>query len=256
MRYNTVLSAVPTFHNLPRDIRDQIYDLAIPRGKWRSGDEGFDAGNFAAGVGDPSGFYYPLSKEVAILRVSRSMRMEALPMAYRRTAFSLYDIDDAIKLLVAVGRLGRQNIEWLAFTWESRADAEHQWDQEPGPGDLFSTLPVLHATRCVQLLRQCSRLRTLRLSFDSDLIVDMSPEDYEADPGIRELCSLRGIRKVDIRDLMDEPLDQCGLVRWLVERMESPKEKEVEVDVLEEDFLIQASDLNILDQDEGHSSQQ
>ena len=234
MRYTTVLSATPTFCNLPRDILDQIYDLAIPRGTWRLGDEGFDGRKFAGGVGDPSGFYYPLSKEVALLSVSRSMRAEALPVAYRRTAFSLYDIDDAVKLLIAVGRVGRDNIESLEFTWESRADAEHQWDRKPDAGELFSTLLMLHATRCVQLLKQCRRLRTLRLYFDSDLIANISPEDYEADPGIRELCSVRGVKKVDIRNLMDEPLDQCGLIKWLIERMESPKE--VDVEVPEEEF--------------------
>jgi hypothetical protein len=41
------------------------------------------------------------------------MRQEALPFAYRRTVMHLDDMDDVIKLLIAVSNIGRDNIESL-----------------------------------------------------------------------------------------------------------------------------------------------
>ncbi len=86
--------------------------FALPRVEWRIQDlDGSDERNFVGGIGDPSGFYFPLSSP--ILRVNRQMRQEALPFAYRRTVFNLDDIDDLIKLLIAIGDIGRDNIESL-----------------------------------------------------------------------------------------------------------------------------------------------
>ena len=75
-----------------------------------------DRFDFTGSIGDPSGFYFPLSSETNVLRVNRQMRQEALPIAYRRTVFHLDDMDDLIKLLAAVGRVGRDNIESLELT--------------------------------------------------------------------------------------------------------------------------------------------
>lgn len=75
-------------------------------------------------IGDPSGFYFPLSSKTGVLGASKQMRQEALPLAYRRTHFQLADTDDLVKLLVAAGTVGRDNIESLELTWESKADSE------------------------------------------------------------------------------------------------------------------------------------
>ncbi len=121
---------------LPREIRDKIYTFAIPKGKWRITDiDEFEQDNLTRGIGDPSGFYYPLSKDLVVLRVNKQMRREALPLAYRRTTFILDDLDDVIKLLIAIGQVGRDNIESLQFPWESRADMELTRESVPGSDD-------------------------------------------------------------------------------------------------------------------------
>ena len=152
------------------------------------------------------------------------MRLEALPLAYRRTTFHLVDLDDLIKLLVAVGKLGRNNTESLELNWESRADSDWKWEGSPGSEEIVPTLPTLHTTECTQLLKQCKRLKSLRLYFDSDLITNVSLDAFQADSGIRELCSVRGIKRVEIWDLGFQPLELNGPAKWLKEHMESTKE--------------------------------
>ncbi len=187
--------------------------------------DNWDGLNFTGSIGDPSGFYFPLSSKLSVLRVDRQIRQEALPLAYRRTVFHLDDMDDFIKLLIAVGKIGRDNIESLELTWESRADSELKWDKAPDSDDLFLTLPTLHAAKCVQLLKQCKRLEFLRLYFESDLISNISSDAFKTHPGIRGLCSVRGIKRVQIWDLGHEPIEQHGLAKWLKGEMESPGEE-------------------------------
>ncbi len=215
------------FFKLPKELRNKIYVFALPKGEWKIEDvSNFDEYNFTGGMGDPSGFYFPLSKELTVLRVDRQMRQEALPLAYRRTVFHLDDMDDLIKLLIAVGKIGRDNIESLELTWQSRADSECKWDEASDCEDPSLTLPTLHVVKCVQLLKQCKRLTSLCLYFERDLMSEISPEAYKADRGIRELCSVRGIKRVEIWGLDYEPLEQFGLAKWLKEEMESPGEEE------------------------------
>jgi hypothetical protein len=214
------------FYKLPRELRNRIYIFALPKGEWKIEDMStFDELNFTGGMGDPSGFYFPLSKELTVLRVNRQMRQEALPLAYRRTVFHLNDMDDLIKLLIAVGKIGRDSIESLELTWESRADSECKWDEASDSEDPSLTLPTLHVVKCVQLLKQCKRLTSLRLYFERDLINNISPNVFKADPGIRELCFVRGIERVEIWGLDYEPLEQRGLVKWLKEEMKSSEEE-------------------------------
>ena len=129
------------------------------------------------------------------------MRLEALPFAYRRTTFILDDLDDVTKLLLAVGQVGRDNIESLQFPWVSRTDMEFTWAGSPDPDGSRWRLPVLHTSTCVQLLRQCKRLKSLRLCFEEELIPSLQPDDFMADPGIKELCSIQEITRLEIWDL-------------------------------------------------------
>jgi hypothetical protein len=102
------------------------------------------------------GFYFPLSKDLSVLRVKKQMREEALPLAYLQTLFHLDDMDNLIKLLIAVGELGRVNIESLELAWESRSDSECKWDEPQDSEErssILPTLPTLHAVRCIQLLK-------------------------------------------------------------------------------------------------------
>jgi hypothetical protein len=193
---------VTDFFNLPREVRDSIYDCALPEAKWR----------------------ITLSKDLAVLRVNRQMREETLPLAYRRTSFRLDDMDDLIKLLISVGQIGRNEIESLEFPWESRADSECKWDAFPDSDDHFLMLPTLHVTRCVQLLKHCKRLKLLRILFESELILKMPHSSFKADPGIRRLCSIQGIKRVEILSLAYEPLKDCCLAKWLKDEIEGSSE--------------------------------
>lgn len=159
-----------------------------------------------------------------MLRINKQMRQEALPLAYRRTLFHFDDMDDLMKFLIAIGNIGRGNIESLELAWQSRTDLEYQWDKAPIPEKHSPSLPTLHVATCAQLLKQCRRLRFMRLYFEAELILDMLPDSYKADPGLCELCSIRGIERVEICDLAYEPLDQCDIVKWLKGAMESSKE--------------------------------
>ncbi|KAL8957687.1 MAG: hypothetical protein Q9193_005106 [Seirophora villosa] len=227
LRQNTSRDSTPLLFRLPRDIRNRIYGFALPKGNWQIEDgDDFNRCNFIQSIGDLSGFYFPVSGKIAALGVSRQIRQEALPFAYRKTLFHLDDMDDLVKLLVAVGKVGRDNIEMLELAWESRADSGLKLDEDLNMDDSSLLLPTLHAARCVQLLKQCKRLRSLRLHIGSDLINDISPDDFKAHPGIRELCSLRGIQTVQICDLGYELADNHGLAKWLREKMESSTEEE------------------------------
>jgi hypothetical protein len=126
-------------------------------------------------------------------------------------------MNDLIKLLIAVGQTGRDDIESLEFPWESQADSECKWDEFPDSDDHFLTLPTLHVTKCVQLLKQCKRLKLLHIHFESELMLKMPIGSFKADPGIRGLCSIRGIERVEIWSLGNEPLGQCCLAKWLKE---------------------------------------
>ncbi|OJD10935.1 hypothetical protein AJ78_08185 [Emergomyces pasteurianus Ep9510] len=223
----TIVGVAPFFQRLPRELRERIYSFAIPEGELRITDPDELSGvNFAAGVGDLSGFYFSPRKDLALLRVSKQMRQEALPIAYRRTVFRLDDMDEFIKLAILIGRIGRDNIESLEFAWESRSDLDercnndneslkalqcHDW--------LVSELPVLHISKCVQLLKQCKRLKYLCLYFESGVISSVSLDKFKADPGIRELCTVRGIERFESWGSWREPLEQYGCIRWLIEEM-------------------------------------
>jgi hypothetical protein len=214
------------FFELPKELRDKIYSYAVPQGAWVGEDtDSFNELNFSGGIGDASGFYFPLNR-LSVLRINRQIRQETLPVAYQRTLFHFDDMDDLIKFLIAIGKIGRDNIECLELAWQSRADLEDQWTEAPIPDEHSLTLPVLHAARCVQLLRQCKSLRFLQLYFERDLILDVSPNSYKADPGIVELCSIQGIERVEICNLGYESLDQCDFVKWLKAIMESSGEIE------------------------------
>ena len=113
-----------------------------------------------------------------MLRVNKQMCQEALPLAYRRTVFHLDDLDDLSKLLIAIGDIGRDNIESLELAWQSRTDFECQWAEALVPNEYSLTLPTLHVAKCVQLLKQCKSLRFLRLCFERDLVLGMSPDAY------------------------------------------------------------------------------
>ena len=220
--------SIPAFFSLPAEIRQKIYMFALPRGEWRILDnEKFERDNLPGGIGDPSGFYYPLSRDLAVLRINKQIRGEALPLAYRRTTFYLEGLESAIKFLVAIGQAGRDNIESLHLAWENTADSTYTWDIPPGPEQLDRTLPVLHTSTCIQLLKQCKRLRRLCLQLEGDLIQNMAPDMFMADPGIKALCSLR-VKRVEISDLWSSiSLEQrCEPARWLKEQMESMEEKD------------------------------
>lgn len=156
------------------------------------------------------------------------MRKEALPLAYRRTAFHLDDVDDFINLAISIGKIGRDNIESLEFAWESRVDAGSTEFDNLISEISHHQLPNLHAQRCVQLLGLCRRLKFLRLYFERDLISNISPDVFRLDSGIRGLCSIRGIHRVEVYSQFCEPLDEYEVIKWLKQNMEGKSSKKRE----------------------------
>lgn len=172
------------------------------------------------GLGDPNGFYYPLASKLGLLSVNRQIREEILPLAYAATKFHFDDMDYVVKFLLAIGRLGRENVKTLDFPWTSASDSEHRWDLFPNSDDNYLALPSLHVGKCVQLLRQCKNLSLLRLQFPEEVLLDMSGDNFKADPGIRGLCSLHRIPKVEICSLGEERILGCDLAIWLKRKLE------------------------------------
>ena len=230
---------------LPREIRETIYNFVFEDVHYWKGKRDLDyyypeldyqvawvttgssSSSIVDEVGDEdptSGFCFPFPPDThntSILRVNRQMRREALPLAYRRTQLSLANMDHLINLLVAVGRIGRENIQRLQFDWKSYTETDNIEQQ------LFSYLPpLLHAKTCVRLLKQCKRLRHLRIDFDGDAIFHHGhPDVFKTNPGILELCSLRGIfETVEIWAVSDhfeclEVFEDSPLTNWLRDEM-------------------------------------
>ncbi|KAF1961562.1 hypothetical protein CC80DRAFT_193879 [Byssothecium circinans] len=212
--------ATSWFFKFPQEIRGEIYAFAVSDGTWCIEDvDVFDKFSLTRAIGDQSGFYFPLSKRLGILSVNKQMRQEALPLAYGLTTFHLDDMDDLLKLFIMVGKMGRDNIEAIYFSWESRSDLECKWEENPHLDNHSLTLPSLHAMECVQMLKQCKRLRSLRLYFERDLIEQIAPEVFKTNPSIAELRSIH-IKKVEVWSPAHESLEHCSLVSWLREGME------------------------------------
>lgn len=185
-------------------------------------------------IGDPSGFYFPLESN-GLLLANRQTRQEALPYAYRQTTFHLTSMDHLIKFLIAVGQIGRDNIESLRFPWKSYVE---------GNTDARLRLPTRHAKLCVQLLKQCKRLKRLRIDFYIGVLWIQKPNNFQKDAGIRELCSLGGIEALELcgvdetSELVEihyeinpfqRPRDgKAGVLEWLRRTMRGSLEEEKE----------------------------
>ena len=161
-----------------------------------------------------SGLYFPLG-HFPILNTGRGTRSEILPFAYRSRTFRSDDSSNLLKFLVAIGQIGRDNIQSLDFAWASNIDIQQGWELYPAIEDPALMLPSLHIIRCVRLLGQCKKLRFLRIRFEEDLISTIRPALFKADPGIRALCSIRKIRTVEICGAAEETLDDYPLAKWL-----------------------------------------
>ena len=177
---------------------------------------------FLTGLGDPSGFYFPVFEDVELMSLNKQIREEALPVAYASTRFQFRDMEDLVQFLLAIGRLGRRNIEALDITWTTFTDDEWEnsfWgDEVPLP-----RLPSFHAERCVGLLKQCVKLKYLHIRLEEKDLNLVSMDLFEADPGIRGLCSLPRIPEVEVTAhdrFGDEPEEIFSHVAWLKEKMQ------------------------------------
>ena len=54
---------------------------------------------------------------------------------------------------------------------------------------------------------------------------NMPPDAFKSDPGIRELCSIRRTKGVQIWNLGYEPIEQYNLAKWLKGEQECPREE-------------------------------
>ncbi|KXJ89534.1 hypothetical protein Micbo1qcDRAFT_196823 [Microdochium bolleyi] len=83
-------------------IRQAIYKFALPRVDWAMvDDEEFEHNDFPRGIGDPSGFHFPLSNALSVPRLNKQIRREALPFSYRQIKFCFHNLESATKFLIA-----------------------------------------------------------------------------------------------------------------------------------------------------------
>ncbi|KAH7115784.1 hypothetical protein B0J13DRAFT_571977 [Dactylonectria estremocensis] len=211
------------FLRLPIELREEIYAFVMPQRE--SGIKDINAFNhiFLAGVGDPSGVFFQPVQEPAILKVGGQIRREALPFAYRHTTFHFDDADEVVKFIVAVGHLGRSNITSLQFPWASMNDVGCRLEQSPPNDDSGPKLPSLHAL--TQLLKECQRLQSLQIRLDQDIFENTSVHEFMADPGIASLCTLKGIRTLEVVDYTYKSLKEHPAVKQLHEEMKKAKEE-------------------------------
>lgn len=206
----TPLNAPPgvsPFFKLPPEIREQIYRLAIPRRELAIRDvQHFGRQTFLSALGDPTGFSFPPGREPVLLRTSRQIRHKALPIAYQSTRFVLDDMDDLMRLLVAVGEVGRDNIVSLELTWTSRSETACRLEEGSDAGDDGAGLPALYTPSCVELLRSCGRLRSVKVRIERDALGETQEPLWTADSGLNDLLTLEPTRTVELVDADYEPL--------------------------------------------------
>ncbi|EZF36219.1 hypothetical protein TMEN_8246 [Trichophyton mentagrophytes] len=111
---------------------------------------------FLQGLGDLSGFYFPLNTNLSVLALNKQIRRGALPLSRSSKADLIAN-----------------------FT---RAKEDHK---------AHGCLPSVHVSRCVALLREFSNLKLLHLRFDDDMLSAVPLEFFKSHLGILELCSLK-----------------------------------------------------------------
>jgi hypothetical protein len=202
---------------LPPEIREKVYGFALGTRLLK-----LKAGEcvrrkhlaFAEGLGEPSGFYFPVLVDSPLPFLSRQIRTEGLPLAFRRVSLTADDMDGLIRLLIAIGDIGRSNVVSISCLWESCSEKAEIWARDPWAYPT-SQLPRLHVLTAGFLLRQCRRLKHLCLYMYRDALNELSLESFKIDSGIRELCSMRNIERVDILDHEQQPIEENELVEWL-----------------------------------------
>ncbi|KAJ3499542.1 hypothetical protein NLG97_g245 [Lecanicillium saksenae] len=209
-----------TLLNLPLEVRENIYRHVLGDRCWYIAEpKTWRPHTFCLALGDLSGFYFPFGEADTLLRVNKQIRREALPVAYQGTTMHAVDIDGATALLMAIGRIGRENITSFQLGWESYADTQINWSKPETAENIHLTLPRLHVPTCVYLLKQCTRLSNLSLMFNNFLMTDIPLSAFQSDPGIKLCCSIRNIKRLDIVDSAGETLEDEAAARWLKEEM-------------------------------------
>lgn len=178
------MRSLPRILTLPREIRDMIYMFALPEKiqmtVWDNANEEIST-LFLRGIGDPAGVFLnpPTQEEVSLLGVNNQIRSEVLHEVIRRCHFRVVH-RQVIQLLLSIGRLGRENIESLEIKW-AELEMDSDVDQYPA---------VHHQVRYIELLRQCKRLRCLRLIFPSPSQPNPNfPDELNGDPTVSALIS-------------------------------------------------------------------
>ncbi|KAF2754309.1 hypothetical protein EJ05DRAFT_155684 [Pseudovirgaria hyperparasitica] len=212
----------PTLCKLPTEIRDIIYGFVCDDPESRTVTNCTDdiKGTFTRGIADPSGFFFPMWSDMALLRVNKSLRREVLPHVYRKTTFHVEDMDDLVMFLTAIGDIGRDNVESLSFPLESRISLAALWKDQPESAEVHHLrLPFIHTSNCIMLLKACKRLKHLVLRMEAEILDNRDIADFLSDPCIQGLSELR-VKDVCIESLDGEILDSSELVIALKNRIE------------------------------------
>lgn len=206
---------------LPPELRETIYRHVLAGRHWAVPErKAWRQNTVCRALGDPGGLYTSFSEGIAILRVNKQIRREALPVAFQETAIRAVDLDGAVALLLAIGRIGRDNITSFQLGWDSYADNQIKWSLPEIPENVHLKLPSLHVPMCIDLLKQCPRLTHLTLVFPDFIMTDKPLSEFQSDPGIKLCCSLRNIKRLDIvEEIAEETLEDLPAAIWLKAEM-------------------------------------
>jgi hypothetical protein len=207
-----------TFKRLPREVRDIIYGKTLRFSKIEipTQDEINQYTQFPEIIGDCTGFFWS-PRDCESLSLCKALRAEILPVAYENTSFEARDMDDMMKLLIAMGSVGRRSVGHLDFPWESAVDSEQRWQDENGA----MALPSLHVRLCLYLLAECVGLKSLTLRFEPFSLAEIPLNDFQRDEGIAGLASIKHVGRVSILDYLGDSLDDQAHIQWLKHEMET-----------------------------------
>ncbi|KAI9904422.1 hypothetical protein N3K66_000951 [Trichothecium roseum] len=237
--------------NLPVEIRWMIYTLALEERHLTyrpSLHHDPSPQSWPACLGDLTGYHTRFGR--ALTHVCRSVRADALAADYAATTLSAHTTDDLVKMLIAIGRVGRDNVRSLVITWVTKAEracgggsdsynGSGSWSGSVGGGGRgvssrinsyyypHEKLPAVNAGRSLELIELCPRLKRVEVWFPSKLMREVRPDMFMVDGGIKGIVRLPSRLEVSIcqrRGGAEDAVLGRGQGEWLVKWMRATRD--------------------------------
>jgi hypothetical protein len=199
-------------------VRDIIYDFTLPFHTLELPESIFhQRQTLPEAIGDPTGFFES-TRGCASLQLCKGLRAEMLPIAYANMCCEAQDLGNAVKLLMAIGTIGRDSLGHLDVLW-SGGGSEEEHEHSPSEATTTLWLPSRHVPLCLHLLAECRGLKTLSLRFERELLSATPLDDFQRNTGILQLASIKHVIQVNMLDVWGDSLDDHALLQWLKREM-------------------------------------